>query len=582
MNDIVIFEKWKNEIALFSNKYEFQTLSELLMEREGFKNLKQRGKGGDGGRDIVGEKIEYQAGTQIFKKDCWFQCKNKNTEISWNDIIGDIHSANNDKVPYYYILSNQNLSSRTQDEIKKWNNNRENHTIVNDYYTGERYIRTLWRHEDLCKIYFPEEKIPQLSSEKEFKLTIEELRNLEKTYELEIPINFSKNKVNSVLDLISEFKKSISQISELEDFKRNKIFFYFSALALSQKQMLDAQNFIDSAIKIYPNNIDNLFLDATIKELQYDAPHAKARYNQILKQDPNNFLAKLGVANCFRKIGDYSNALIEIENALKISPDDILGIKLKSETLRLSNRIKEALDYLNTKQIIIEGNNFLKYELVSAYIDLLDFKNAHALCKKLYLNNKFSEYANSLGVIFYENAKRTDNPEWSIKLAIKYFNIATELDKNNEFAWSNLLLINLDLSNIKEYNKLEDYISGNGLSSPYIKYQEARKQVLDGIEKKDKKLIKKAIKLFDICIKKHFDWKFVWEKVNVLIYLKNYKEAGRILNNIYEKAKENYDWWNLNYILANYTRLEYPREYYKENAKKYKKEILSMLDESYD
>jgi len=50
-------EEWKKLINENLSPGEFQNLSYDLLTRNGFINVKQRGKGGDGGRDLEGEFI---------------------------------------------------------------------------------------------------------------------------------------------------------------------------------------------------------------------------------------------------------------------------------------------------------------------------------------------------------------------------------------------------------------------------------------------------------------------------------------------------------------------------------------------
>jgi tetratricopeptide (TPR) repeat protein len=71
---------------------------------------------------------------------------------------------------------------------------------------------------------------------------------------------------------------------------------------------------------------------------------AKTQFEDVLKLDPNNFMAQVGVADCLRETGQYDQAILKYDAILKSKPDFAPAHLGKGRCLDRQRKYSEAYD----------------------------------------------------------------------------------------------------------------------------------------------------------------------------------------------------------------------------------------------
>ncbi len=103
-----------------------------------------------------------------------------------------------------------------------------------------------------------------------------------------------------------------------------------------------------------PNNTQALLLDAQLKlqSTPPDMPAAQQLYEEVVKTDPVNSTALVGLGGLALGTGDYQRALEFADKVLVLSPDLLPACLLKSEALMRLDRRPEAAELLRATTIL--------------------------------------------------------------------------------------------------------------------------------------------------------------------------------------------------------------------------------------
>jgi cytochrome c-type biogenesis protein CcmH/NrfG len=74
-----------------------------------------------------------------------------------------------------------------------------------------------------------------------------------------------------------------------------------------------------------------------------------AMLTELLSQDPNNVLARYGLAMEYSNAGDFDHAIDEFAKLLSANPDYTAGYFMAAQTLAKAARVEEA------KKMLVEG-----------------------------------------------------------------------------------------------------------------------------------------------------------------------------------------------------------------------------------
>lgn len=151
-------KEWKSLINKKSAD-EFQEICYQILDGLGFFNVRERGSGSDGGRDLEGE-FEYVYGRKDrIREMCWFECKNWKKGISYREIQHNIQKSEDSHVDRYILLSVSSTTPQCKDDIRKWN---QNHRCKVMDWSGMVFLDCLFLDSETCGRYFSEQKIPKI------------------------------------------------------------------------------------------------------------------------------------------------------------------------------------------------------------------------------------------------------------------------------------------------------------------------------------------------------------------------------------------------------------------------------------
>lgn len=173
-----------------------------------------------------------------------------------------------------------------------------------------------------------------------------------------------------------------------------------------------------------------LFQEAAEAQSRSDFRAAAARYQEILKLDPNLAGARMNLGLMFHLLGEYHQAVGNFERVLRESPD-LLGANLflGIDLLKL-RQPRRALRYLKTVEQSDPHNELAARSLAQAYTDLRQFQPAnHWYFLAVEKNPKDPEALYGLGITYLDlersaaselGSKGQDSP-YSKRLLAEFF-----------------------------------------------------------------------------------------------------------------------------------------------------------------
>ena len=220
-----------------------------------------------------------------------------------------------------------------------------------------------------------------------------------------------------LLFMHSNYDDAIKQYNEAIKLKPdyNTAYINLSQCYFSIKDYENSLKTLDVALKYSPNDYIllnnkgyNLFVAGKFQEaLDY--------YKQSLKNNPEYITAYINLAECYRSLKDYDNALQNIDIALRNVPNNFNIINTKGEILLDQHKTKEAMELF--MQTIKLNNQFAQgyINIGNCYGMVQDYDNAIVNLKKaLELN--------------------PDNPEIYRKLGLSYQNKGDNATANSYYA----------------------------------------------------------------------------------------------------------------------------------------------------
>jgi len=433
-------EQWKDIIAELSPE-SFQHLCyQLVRALPGFQNVDLREGSSDTGRDIEAD-YTWRAPdgfTQTLEK-WWFQCKRYSSGISFDNISGSIFQAEAENVAALAIMSNVHLTPPCKDSIDRAKKKQGIHIRILDW-TGVHFHDLLFSHPDICRVFFPDEEIPQHPQQTTSPTDL--VKHAERTsshfgIELTIPLKQGQKAPQTTQEVADTIRDWLLSLTNVDLNMKALLCHQMSGLFWSLNRPKDALMLIDQSLVITPSNVSALLFKGFILEKSDDWRQSAQCFDQILSVQPDNKFALNNKAHNLARGGRLEEALPLIDRALEADPAFLTAIENKSSMLTRLGRLDEALAFLDSRLEDHQDSAPLLRSKVSLLIELLDFNQAWTIAQRiLQAHSSNAETLNTMGVILEHNG-RYQNPEKYLALALEYFERAIQADKDHALAWSN-------------------------------------------------------------------------------------------------------------------------------------------------
>ena len=239
--------------------------------------------------------------------------------------------------------------------------------------------------------------------------------------------------------------------------------------------------------------------------------------NEQLKNDVNNATLYLKRANLYKKYGDLTSAVGDVDRAIKVDSTLPAFYLLKAELLKSQNNLKESKLALDKCLQIDNGNVTARVELGWLALIVMNHKQALDYADAALKRNVYSAEAYYLkGMIFQDKGDTT--------LAISSFITATEQESNYYDAYIQLGLLNMPID-LK-------------LAKGYLK---------NALDLKPKSL--EALYAYAVCSQEKEEYDEAIETYHTILSIDAYKEPFFNLGFIHQEFLENYD-----VAIENYTK----------------------------
>lgn len=559
-------EEWKDKVLMNLSPQDFQDLCFDLLRSNKFDNPSPRGGGADGGRDIEAE-FNFPFGKKIVRQKCWFQCKRYgSTPLNYKEFNSELQKADNRGIDRFVVVSNKDMTSDTKSEIEEWN---KKHKCQVDDWTGTLFLDVLFESPNICRIYFPDEEIPNIVSENDPKEIIPLSKNLGNRFGIEIEIDGKGIDINNPLDISKRLKETLLKLEINPNLKaliyeKSSLFFF----SLNQKD--DALFFLNKSLDITNKNIGALLIKGyVLKELD-DIEESNKIYDEILEMDKDNLIALNNKSENLKHQGELHKSMELVEKILKINASFIPAIKNKISLLKNLKEYKLAREFLSDSEKLFDKSIDLMIEKVDLLIEELDLRSAFDLNEEILKKESDNIIAlNNKGVIYERNA-RFDKHEKYLPLAIESFNKAIEKDEKFMLGWANKTLTLMNKVDLSEAEEIID--------SAYTKFPDSP-EVLNarGALFLKKNEVKKATKYFRSSLKKSYKGQVLLNLAMAEVRLRHYKEALNHLEKLLKNEKENSLAWKLKGTCLKALRRAKSKICF-DNAEKFKLTPLSLLD----
>ncbi|NPE26719.1 tetratricopeptide repeat protein [Methanococcoides sp. SA1] len=559
-------KEWKKIINELESG-EFEELCYDLLRNEKFTNVKPRGSGGDGGRDLEGE-FNYKIINETVNQRYWFQCKRYgNTPLNFKCFSTEAQKADDQGVDRFVVISNKDMSPASKTDAENWN---KNHKCQISDWTGTLFLDILFGQPDICKAYFPDEEVRPVADFDKAKEIVPLSKNLGDRFGIEIKIDTKNIDVNNTDDVSKAVKEALLAL-EADVNLKSLIYEKSSLFFLSIGKTDDALMFINKSLEITPKNVNALLNRGYILEKIDKIRESNKAYDDILEIDSKNILALNNKSqNLFRE-GDLNEALKKIDEALRVNPQFIISIKNKVNILKALKKIDEALELLSKNEKVFEKSTDLLITKVDLLIEKLDLSEAFRINEDILKKEPGNINAlNNRGVIYERNAIY-QLPEKYYPLALDAFNKVITKDKNFSLGWSNRGAILM-----KSTNKSE---AENAVNEAYELFPSSA----ETISKKGELLIKqkmpkRALKLFNSALKKHYNGRIFLNKIIAKLRIGKTDDALKDLDKLLKYEPENSRAWQIKGECLKKLRRPFWEKAF-ENAEKYKETPISLLED---
>jgi len=562
-------EEWK-KLANELDFSDFQNLVYELLKALGFTQIKQRGSGPDGGRDLEAYYTYRRPNGDQNKVKCWIQCKKQAAGVSFSQIHEDITRASSQKIDEFYIISNFDTTPDCKDEIERGQGSWSCKIID---WTGLKFQDILFSYPDICKYYFPDEEVPPITNVTRPSEAISLSTEMGKKFGIEFQFKTKKPiDLNNPAIVADDLKEALLGIHGIDINLQALIYHKISMFFYGLERAEDALMFINKSLDITPKNIEALLNKGYILGKVDEIEESNKCYDEVLDIDPNNKFALNNKAINLRRLGVFEEALELADRSLRIDPNFINAIANKAEILKGLKKSKEALSFLDEKKDFSEKSVNLKETRVLLFIDLLDLREAYRLNEEILARYPDNINAmNNKGVIFERNS-RFQYTEKYLKLATEWFEKTVE--KNNKFpvGFSNKAVVNLKLREIDEAEKIIDYAYTLFPKHPQVLCKK-------GVVLLNRKKPKEASKYFDKALRIWFDEEFLLNKALSELNQRHNKEAKETAEKLLKYNPEESQAWVIKGQALR--RLHQPAmaSICFKNAEKYKKRPTSLLED---
>jgi tetratricopeptide (TPR) repeat protein len=563
-------KEWKILINKKLNYDEFQHLCREILKANSFINVKPRGEGGDGKRDIEAELDTFIGKERIVKK-CWAQCKNHNdkTALNYKSFSTDVIKAQNNRIEEFLIMSNKDLSPNGKTDIQEWNKEK-NICKIRDW-TGNIFLDYLFSSPSICARFFPDEQVPHLIAKENPKKAIKIMVKFGEQIGIELDFKVEEGFDEKNPYEVGKFlKKNLLNLS-CDDSQKVLIYqkssFVFFALGMKEETMF----FLDKTLDIDNENKETLLIKGYILEKLDEIEESNKVYDELLQINANSMEALNNKGFNLYRQGNFDEAMKLIGNCLKIKKDYIPAIKNKINILLDKRLFDEALNFLDKNSFAFEKSIDLMSKKVHLLIGKLDLKQAFRINEEILKREPNNISAiNNKGVIFERNSKYQKKDKYS-KLALYIFDEVIKKDNNFPLGWSNKVIM---LINNSKLDKAEETIE-NAYSmfpdSPEVRNAKGEVFLL-------KKEPKKAMRYFNSALKKSYKAKFLLNRASAKLQVRHFdkalKDTEKILKNDSKNSKA---WWIKGICLKKLRRPLFNEAL--RNSEKFKEKPISLLED---
>jgi len=562
-------DEWKKLILNLSDQA-FQELCYDILRGNNFQNIKPRGKGADGGRDIEAESVQ-KLGKETITQKIWFQCKRYDeTPLNYKAFSTEVIKAQNEGIDRYVVMSNKDMTSDTKTEIEKWN--KSNKCQVSDW-TGTIFIDMLWELPNICKTYFLDEEVPPLVDSSAPQTIIQQSANLGERFGVEFHLQVKKEtNINNPNELADILKDALIGLKDVDINIKALIYQKISMFFFSLERVEDALMFLNKSLEITPKNQEALLTKGYILEKIDQLNESTFCYDEILELNSRSKLALNNKAHNFRRKGELEPALKFVELALEIDPEFVVAIQTKADILKALGKSDEALTFLDSKNGALKSSLVLQQLKVSIYIDLLDLKKAFELNGELLKQNPNDINAiNDQGVIYEKNSKYQNKDKY-LQLALGCFEKTISTSKNFSLGWSNKTVVYLDAGQI---NQAEEIIEAAHIFFPKHPYV---------LNKKGAVLLacnrpKEALKYFDKALSLNYQEEFLVDRASAYLAMSQWNQALEDADRILKMNPKNSDAWLVKAKASIPLREPSKAKIYEKKAKECQKKPRSLLED---
>lgn len=558
-------DEWKKLILNLSDQ-EYQDLCFDILNRNNFQNVKPRGKGGDGGRDIEAELVQ-KIGKETITQKFWFQCKRYGTTpLNYKAFSTEVVKAQNDGVDRFVVMSNKDMTSDAKTDITNWN--KSNKCQISDW-TGTLFIDLLWELPNVCKTHFPDEDVPPLVDVNQPKEVIPLSKNLGNRFGIEINIQAKEINLNNPIEVGKAVKDALLNL-KIDINLKSLIYEKCSMFFFSIGQNDDAIAFLNRSLDITPKNTNALLTKGNILEKIDELDDSNEVYDELLEIDRNNVLALNNKAFNFLRQGKLDDALELIEKALEVNPKLVIAIKNKIKILKGLKQIQIALNFLSKNEDAFEKSIELMNEKVDLCIELINLKQAFDLNEKILDKDPDNITAlNNKGVIYEHNSKH-QFPDKYVPLALECFEKVIKTDENFPLGWSNKTVVLMNSSKLFDAEKVIELAYSKFPYSPDVLNKK-------GVLLLNKKQPKKALKYFNSALKKYYKGEYLFNRALSQYDLRQYPKSIEDLNQLLKHEPENSPAWGLKGTCLRKLRKPLWQQAFS-NARRFKKIPISLLE----
>lgn len=556
---------WKKLIHKLSPQ-EFQDLCYDILNNNNFKNVKPRGKGGDGGRDLEGE-FSYDIAKERITQKCWFQCKRYDTTpLNYTDFNTEVQKAENRGIDRFIVISNKDMTSETKTEIEEWN--KKNKCQISDW-TGTLFLNMLFELPDICKTYFPDEDVPPVVNIKEPKTIISLSEHLGNRFGININIDSKGIDINNPAQIGDALKDALLKLNidvNLKALTYEKMSMFFFSINQPETAIL----FLNKSLDITPKNVGALLTKGFILERIDELDDSNDVYDEIFEIDEKNLLALNNKSFNFLRQGNLDKALELINCALDVNPKFVLAIKNKIKILKSLDRLDDALDFLTQNEPAFEKSTDLMIEKVDLCIEKIDLKTAFDLNEKILEKEPENISAlNNRGVIYERNAKY-QFPDRYMPLALDSFEKVIQLNKDFPLGWSNKTVVLMNSLKIDDASKVIEAAYSLFPKSPDILNKK-------GVLLLTIKEPKKALKYFTSALKRFYRGEYLLNRARANFQINHYEETLEDLERLISFEPKNSFAWELKGQCLRRLRRPFWQKCLAD-AKKYQKIPISLLE----